>query len=55
MNTFLMRHPFVGLVMFGLLCATIVQTADVVANGTRVEHLRFKKINKEENVESVEE
>ena len=54
MSTFLMRHPFIGLVMFGLFCATIVQTADVIANGTRVEHLHFKKTNKEENVESVE-
>lgn len=56
MSTFLMRHPFIGLAMFGLLCSTIIQTADVIANGSRVERVTIKKQNKKEDiVESVEE
>lgn len=55
MSRFLERHPFVALAMFGLFCATIVQTADVVANGAKVEHLNLKKKNTQEEVESVEE
>lgn len=55
MSRFLERHPFVSLVMIGLLCATVVQTADVIANGTRVEHISFKKKETTDKEEPVKE
>jgi hypothetical protein len=55
MSRFLEHHPFVSLVMFGLFCATIIQTADVVANGTRVEHILPKKKETTDKQEPVKE
>ena len=55
MSRFLESHPFVSLVMFGLLCATIVQTADIIANGTRMEHISFKNKETTDKEEPVKE
>lgn len=55
MSRFLEHHPFVSLVMFGLFCATIIQTADVIANRTRVEHILPKKKETTDKEEPVKE
>lgn len=55
MSRFLENHPFVSLVMFTLLCATIVQTADIIANGTRMEHISLKKKETTDKEEPVKE
>lgn len=55
MSRFLEHHPFVGLVMFTLLCATIVQTADVIVRGTREEHIVYKKKETTDKKEPVKE
>lgn len=56
MSTFWMRHPFITLVMVGMVCVTIVDTAEVIANGNRRVILPFKKEkNTQEEIESVEE
>ena len=55
MSRFLEHHPFVSFVMFSLLCATIVKTADIIANGTRMEHNSLKKKETTDKQEPVKE
>lgn len=55
MSKFWMNHPIIALIMMGMVCATIVETADIVANGKRSPLPLKKKENTQENVESVEE
>lgn len=55
MSKFWMNHPVIALIMMGMVCVTIVDTADIIANGKRVSLPFKKKESTQENVESVEE
>lgn len=56
MSAFWMRHPVIALMMMGMVCVTIVDTADIIANGKRKVTIPFnKKENTQEEIESVEE
>ena len=56
MSIFWMKHPFITLVMVGMVCVTIVDTVEVIVNGKRKVILPLKKEkNTQEEIESVEE
>lgn len=53
MNALFTRHPFIGLIMVGIICVTVVETADIIVNGERKIKTPFSKKNEDE-IESVE-
>ena len=57
MSAFWMRHPVIALIMMGMVCVTIVDTADIIASGKRKVTMSIinKKEDTKEEVESVEE
>lgn len=50
MSMFLIKHPFIALVMVGMVCTAVIETAEVIVNGkTRI------KLFKQEETEQKEE
>lgn len=53
MRMFINRHPFIALIMVGLICTAVVETADIIVNK---KDKKFKvKDSQKEEIESLEE
>ncbi len=49
MRMFFVKHPIISLIMVGMVCYTVVETAEIVTNGKK-----NKKIIKNSENESIE-
>lgn len=53
MRMFINRHPFIALIMVGLICTAVVETADIIVN-KKDRKIKLKN-SQEEDIESLEE